>query len=169
MIINITIRNQHITKQLHEVVADSINYLYINAAFLTDDWNDAVKTLLFRNGDKAYAVNQPEADGTYLVPHEVIKAPYFLISVRGDVDDKLITTDTIRIDVKASGLIKGNDPLTPTPDVYSEIITEMRSTKQLVNQRFNDTDILINEKFDELNELIGDVNLILDTINGEVI
>lgn len=168
MIINLNVKGQYIMREHYEVVADSVDYLYLNISF-SSDWAAVTKTIMFKNGDIAVAVNAHQEDGTYKVPFEVIKIPYFIVSVRGDNDSLLITTDTVRIDVKASGLVNGQAPLTPTKDVYSEIMTEMRSTKQLVNQRFNNTDILINEKYDELNELIGDVNLILDTINGEVI
>lgn len=102
-----------------EVVADSRNYLTASFTF-SDEWKDRAKTAVFGyNGEYRHTVL--ENDGC-LVPWEVIRAPYFSVSV---FCGSLLNTNMILVKVSKSGLDGGEIPGTPTPTVWQGYIDEL--------------------------------------------
>ena len=62
-------------------------------------------------------------DGKCTVPWEVIKAPFFTVSVFcGD----LVTANTIRVEVEKSGYCEGKNPGEPTPDIYNQLLNSVK-------------------------------------------
>ena len=120
--INFNIQNQTITRtDSFDVVGDSKNYLKATFNF-SDEWSGAI-TAVFDYGGKAYCVILPE-DNTCFVPWEVIKPPYFTVSIFcGD----LITANTVLVKVDKSGYREGETPTEPTPDVYSQILDSVKT------------------------------------------
>lgn len=102
-----------------KVVADSRNYLRAGFAF-SPDWEGAAKTAVFTGRDKTYHVLLEE--DRCMVPAEVIRAPGFTVSVFGG---DLITANSVKVPVTASGYQEGGPPADPTPDLYSQIVSQL--------------------------------------------
>ena len=118
--LNFSIKNQTITRTDNfNVVGDSYNYLKACFSF-SEEW-DGIKTAVFKYGDNAYCVILPD-DNCCLVPWEVIKPPYFTVSVFGG---DLITANIATVSVEKSGYTEGETPEEPTPDVYSQILQKL--------------------------------------------
>lgn len=114
------IANQQINQVNSQcVVSDSVNYLYAQF-FFSDDWDGFEKTAVFTGSDSAYTALLN--DGGCTVPHEIITAGRFSVSVFGIRGDVRITTDTVYITVQRSGYRDGETPKPPTPTVYEQIL-----------------------------------------------
>lgn len=117
MTLEFNIINQKITSPNNNyyVVADSVNYLKIDFQF-TQDWQDFGKLLTFRNGQQVITIELK--DDSCIVPWEVIKTPSFIFSIIGMKDGIIITTDTMKVIVRASGDKDGCKPKPPTKEFY---------------------------------------------------
>ena len=104
-IIKMSIRNQRLWRYSSGVVAEgSYGYLKMEFNFKTDDWNAASnKTAIFSYKGKNYEAKLDENNQCY-VRKEVIKEPYFAVSLYGDG----ITTNTVKIPVEHSNEIDDN-------------------------------------------------------------
>ena len=111
---------------LKKVVADSVKYLTCKFTF-SEDWNGITKSATFFPVE-GEPFTQTLVDDWCEVPHEVIKAPLFKVSVFGG---ELITTNIIIINVVASGYVKGQTPKPPTPDVYAQILEKVTQTEEI--------------------------------------
>lgn len=107
-------------------VADSVKYLTAKFTF-SEDWNGVIKSATFFPVNGEPFTQTLEGDGC-VVPHEVIKAPLFKVSVFGG---ELITTNKVIISVIESGYAKGQTPKPPTPDVYSQILEKVTHTEEI--------------------------------------
>lgn len=121
MTLEYKIINQKITSSSNNyyVVADSVNYLKIDFNF-THDWQDVSKLITFRNGQNVYTIPLDENDSC-IVPWEVIKTPSFIFSIVGSKDGMVITTDVMKVIVRASGDQDGCDPKAPTKQFWEEL------------------------------------------------
>ena len=121
MTLEYSIINQKITSSSNNyyVVADSVNYLKIDFQF-THDWQGVAKLITFRNGQSVFTIPLDENDSC-VVPWEVIKTPSFIFSLVGSKDGMVITTDTMKIVVRASGDQDGCDPKAPTKQFWEEL------------------------------------------------
>ena len=115
------VKNQIIERtDSFKAVADSRNYLCAKFNF-SEEWESPV-TAIFGYGNEYYSVIF--TDNTCTVPWEVIKAPFFTVSlVCGD----RITANRIKVDVEKSGFLEGESPKEPTPDVYNQIIESVKA------------------------------------------
>lgn len=120
MTLEFNIINQKITSPNNNyyVVADSVNYLKIDFNF-TQDWQDFGKLVTFRNGQQVITIQLK--DDSCIVPWEVIKTPSFIFSIVGSKDGIVITTDTMKVIVRASGDKDGCDPKEPTKQFWEEL------------------------------------------------
>lgn len=111
------VKNQIIKRiDSFQVVADSQNYL--NAEFeFTEEWEKPI-TAIFHFFTSNYEVVLDD-NNSCLVPWEVIKAPYFSVSV---VCGDRITANVEKVEVERSGYIEGETPKAPSPDLYNQII-----------------------------------------------
>ena len=126
--LNFDVKNQIIYyAEQNQTVADSINYLRCRFTF-TDDWDcGSKKYCLFmpggviknpQNGNKPVSVPLVlENDGGYYctVPFEVIKPPFFKLSVYCEGDEVLITSTTQKIFVRPSGYSDSSQEAEPIP------------------------------------------------------
>lgn len=120
------VKNQIITRTDDFcVVADSKNYLTAEFEF-SEEWNKNI-IAIFGYKDNFFHVEVKENQVT--VPWEVIKSPYFSVSLFcGD----LITANEIRVKVIGSGLKNGEFPSLPTPTVFQQIFdTEKELTSEI--------------------------------------
>ncbi len=129
-----TVKNQTMNRtDKFKVVADSRNYLTANFIF-SDEWTSPV-TAVFKYDESYY--NVLLEGNSCIVPWEVIKAPFFTVSVfSGD----RITTNVIQVSVEKSGYVIGESPKDPTPDVYSKIIALNEETKKIAQSVRDDAD-----------------------------
>lgn len=98
-------------------VADSKNYLYADFEF-SEEWQGEVVAVFGGADGKFYDIIVEE--NRCLVPWEVIKAPFFTVSVFcGD----LLTSNIARVDVEKSGYAEGQPRQEPTPDIYNQILS----------------------------------------------
>ena len=103
------------------VVADSRNYLTADF-MLSDEWDDKKVYASFSHMDIDIAKEAEIKDGQCLVPWEVIKPPFFSVSLFcGD----LITSNVVSVQVEASGLRDGEPAGTPTPTVWAQYVAEI--------------------------------------------
>lgn len=123
MKVQFTVTNQHIeVKTSAKIVADSRNYLEAVFFFVSPEWENIAKTIVFSTKLGTYNVI---LDGdTCMVPPECIIAGEMEVSVFGG--DR-ITTDVAKVRVFPSGYRKGETPPTPTPDVYAQILDRLKT------------------------------------------
>lgn len=108
----------------YKIVSGLKNFLTCEFRF-SDEWDGLTKTALFIAPDgTAYKVLL--VDDMCVVPHEVIRAPSFGISVyAGD----LLTASLYLMAVRESGYTQGVDPSQPTPDIYNQMIIAFDAAK----------------------------------------
>ena len=137
-------------------IADSIMFEKIRFNF-PDAWNGYDKTAVFRNGETKISVVL-NSDSTLCtrenecyVPFEVIKAPYFTVSVFGVSGESRATTPQVRINVFESGYGEGDVPSEPTPTQYEQLISLANATKQIAQSVRDDADngLFVGEKGDK--------------------
>ncbi len=115
------IKNQIIERTDHfKVVADSRNYLTAHFSF-SEEWEGDI-VAIFGNGTQFY--NVILSDNACTVPWEVIKAPFFTVSV---VCGDRITANSVRVSVEKSGYKEGETPKPPTPDIYNQILSNTKT------------------------------------------
>lgn len=108
------------------VVGNSQNYLKAHFVF-SEDWEGFTRTVVFTGRDgKSYSTMLDDSN-TCVVPWEVLTRDRFYIAVRGDMGGDLLTTNQVTILVTASGIISGQTPEAPTPDVYTEILNRLNA------------------------------------------
>lgn len=109
-------------------IADSVLFEKINFTF-PESWSGYSKTAVFRNDENTISVvlngdsSLCTGENECYVPYEVIKAPYFTVSVFGILGDSRATTPQVKITVKESGYGDGDLPKDPTPGEYEQIIS----------------------------------------------
>ncbi len=126
-------------------ISDSVRYETVKFDF-PKSWDGYTKTAVFRNGDIILSVilNSDSdlcvgADECY-IPHEVIKAPEFTVSVFGVSGDSRVTASQAAIRVIQSGYGEGGEPSDPTPSEYEQLITLANETKEIAQSVRTDAD-----------------------------
>ena len=109
-------------------VSDSVKFETIRFSFPCD-WECLEKTAVFKNDDTAVSIVL-NSDNEYCVsenecyiPFEVLNPPEFTVSVFGIKDGMRATTARGKVQVIESGYEQGDQPLSPTPDEYSQILS----------------------------------------------
>ncbi len=134
--INVDILNNGQINTYGTTVSDSARTEKIHFNF-PESWKEYVKKAVFTNGEITVNVllNADETMCTgkdeCFVPHEVIKAPQFTVSVFGVLGDSRATSAEAIIKVTESGYTKGDFPETPTPLEYEQLINLANETKQI--------------------------------------
>lgn len=119
-----------------QVMADSENYLECSFQF-SSDWDDTVAVATFGHSKVADPISVRIVDGKCLVPHEVIKTYGFQLSVYGTVEEDggemcHIPTNTVTVEVEASGASSDLPPATPTKSMYDTIMSEISTGEKEV-------------------------------------
>ena len=101
--INFDVQNQSIYYiEKNKVVSDSSQYLYAQFKF-SDDWFNPKYALFYANDQsEPMQIQLDENDGCY-VPPDIIKPPFFYVSVYCSDGAKQITTEKQKVKVQASG------------------------------------------------------------------
>lgn len=128
------ISNQHINRvDDFEPVSDSVGYLKASFEFLTEDWNDTTKTVIFRTSSGSYPIildesNICEVDSRALVKgsDSFVLVGVSVFGVRGK-DYRITTTEKI-IKVMSSGYGESGEMPEPPEDVYAQIIDLFKQT-----------------------------------------
>ena len=126
-------------------VADSVLFEKIHFNFPAE-WDGFAKTAVFTNGETKISVVLNEngklctGENECCIPHEVIKAPAFTVSVFGVSGDKRATTQIAQVSVKPSGYGEGATPAEPTPTEYEQLVTIANSAEQLAQSVRSDAD-----------------------------
>jgi hypothetical protein len=137
--------NQKIRLDAEIVAANSVNFLEIKF-ILDNSWNGTVKTAVFENEGFKTAVIMEEGnplylgDNTCLVPFEVIKPPFFSVSINGIGNEKVITTIPSKIKVYESGDLEADTPGEYTPSQYEQLVLILGETKQIAFSVRQDAD-----------------------------
>ncbi len=139
--------NQKIRLDAETVAANSVNFLEIKF-ILDNSWNGTVKTAIFENSETGSKVAVILEEGnelylgnnTCLVPFEVIKPPFFTVSINGIADEKVITTVPTKIKVYESGELSGDTPEEYTPSQYEQLVSIYEETKEIAQSVRNDAD-----------------------------
>ncbi len=115
------------------VVADSRNYLKAEFSF-SEEWTSPI-TAVFGYDNKFVSVLLEK--GRCTVPWEVIKAPFFTVSVFcGD----RITANTVKVDVEGSGYKEGETAREPSPDIYTQLIALCGEARDIAKSVRDDAD-----------------------------
>lgn len=126
-------------------VADSVLFEKIHFNFPAE-WDGFAKTAVFTNGETKISVVLNEngklctGENECCIPHEVIKAPAFTVSVFGVSGDKRATTQIAQVSVKPSGYGEGATPAEPTPTEYEQLAAIADSAEQLAQSVRTDAD-----------------------------
>lgn len=126
-------------------VADSVLFEKIHFNFPAE-WDGFAKTAVFTNGETKISVVLNEngklctGENECCIPHEVIKAPAFTVSVFGVSGDKRATTQIAQVSVKPSGYGEGATPAEPTPTEYEQLVAIANSAEQLAHSVRSDAD-----------------------------
>ena len=120
---------------------ETVKFLFPNS------WEKYSKTAVFSaenvppinillNAENALCVSEDEC----YIPFEVLKGDSFELSLFGERDNSLATTTRVKVDVLESGYALGDEPQTPTPDQYSQILNIMNTTKSVAQSVRDDAD-----------------------------
>lgn len=127
-------------------VSDSVKFETVSFNF-PKSWSGFKKTAVFISKDKeAFNVVLDEGNPLCLnetecfIPHEVLKAPSFELSVFGVKDDKIATATPAYVKVLKSGFVEGGEPTEPTPDEYQQLIKLAEDTRQIAQSVRDDAD-----------------------------
>lgn len=129
----------------NNTIADSVMFEKIKFHF-PDNWNGYAKTAVFRNGKNIISVVLNEdntlctGENECYLPYEVIKAPYFTVSVFGASGNSRATTPQVRINVLESGYGEGDVPSEPTPTQYEQLVGLANATKEIAQSVRDDAD-----------------------------
>lgn len=110
------------------LVRDSKNYIQLDFKFMTKDWAECKKTAIFNGKYKEELTSD-----AVIVPASCLTESKFTVSVFGEVNDMLITTNELTIEQGASGYVGNAQPL---PDAQIEEL------KKQVAELQNENDVL---------------------------
>ena len=143
--INVDIENNGQVVVYGTTITDSARSEKIHFNF-PESWNGYVNKALFKNGEKSVGVFL-NADKTIctgedecFIPHEVIKAPKFTVSVFGVLGDSRVTSAEAVIKVTESGYTKGDFPTNPSPTEYEQLLNIAAETKKIAQSVRTDAD-----------------------------
>lgn len=129
-----------------DTVSDSVKFETVKFSF-PDNWNGYKKTVVFSDDTgKTLSVILTESnelcisDDECYVPHEMLKAPCFHISVFGVLGDSVATTVKATVNVEESGYAQGDEPAEPTPTEYQQLINLSEQTKAIAESVRTDAD-----------------------------
>ena len=131
MIFEFNVNEQTLTRtDTSKAVTDSVGYLKAKFTFNSTDWDNTIKSAIFRGNGLSYTVLLDDS-GECTIPYETLirGAKDFInlsISVFGVNGDYRITTNSKTIRLDPSGYTPGETPADPPPDVYAEILNHLK-------------------------------------------
>lgn len=103
----------------------SVNYLMAKFLFETCEWEDTVKTALFKNKNCKEPIEMMLQDDVCLVPWEILQTGGKCeVSVNGYLNGKKITTDIETFFLRGT-ISGGSASREPTPSVFEQLLEKM--------------------------------------------
>ena len=143
--INVDVLENGTISVFEKTVSDSVKFEKIRFTF-PESWDGFSKTVVFKNEEtvvevllntnSAYCTGEDEC----LVPFEVIKPPFFTVSVFGLEGDRVATTVRGEIEVLESGYEQGDSPEEPTQSIYAQILDETQKAVRTAQSVRDDAD-----------------------------
>lgn len=139
------IRNQEISRIDNFSPAEkSVEYLVAKFNFKTEDWNEAIKRVVFRNVKSKVEKDTMIEDDSCVVPWEVLVGSGDIeVSVHGVIGTEEITTDVAVFNLNRT-LQGGSVTQEPSPTVYAQMVEMVKDAKDLAQSVRDDAD---NGKF----------------------
>lgn len=143
--IYVKINDNGIIENFETTVSDSIKYETVKFQFPLK-WKEYTKTVVFRNNNSILnVVLDTENDlciseNECYIPYEVLKPPFFTVSVFGVLGDSRVTSTKAEIKVIESGYAEGDIPTTPTPTEYEQLLNLANATSIIAQSVRNDAD-----------------------------
>ncbi len=128
-----------------QAVADGINFERMHFKF-PKSWEGYVKTAVFSYNNAVYSVVLQQgnplciSENECFIPHEVLKANWFEVSVFGTLGDSRATTQTAIVEVIKSGYAQGQAPSEPTLSEYEQLVNLATETKLIAQSVRDDAD-----------------------------
>lgn len=143
--IYVKINDNGIIENFETTVSDSIKYETVKFQFPLK-WKEYSKTVVFRNNNSILnVVLDTENDlciseNECYIPYEVLKPPFFTVSVFGVLGDSRVTSTKAEIKVIESGYAEGDKPSAPTPTEYEQLLNLANATSIIAQSVRDDAD-----------------------------
>lgn len=132
-LVKLKVTGQHLDKiGNYKLIRDSKNYIKLDFSFLTKDWNNCIKTVVFKTADGKTG-SKIMTDNVVKVPVACSASESFTVSVFGvnHETDKRITTNPIEIVLGASGYAEAGEFNKPLPSVYEQILDTCKNAVEV--------------------------------------
>ncbi len=127
-------------------ISDSVKFETVKFTFPVE-WNGFEKTAVFSDGNDVQlnvVLNSQNplcvGEDECYIPHEVLKQPYFYVSVFGFDGERVATTTKEKVAVLESGYALGDQPDEPTMSEYQQIINLSTQAVNIAQSVRNDAD-----------------------------
>ena len=150
--IKISLCGQNVLGEYSPAASDSVDYLEVHFSF-SPDWYDLAKTAQFTRNGVTY--NVPVERDKCLLPNEIgegrVDISVFGYEVGGT---KRITSLPFSMMIRKSGFVAdGNDPIPPTPDIYSQLLSKISQAVDSIPENLsefeNDAGFVTKEELPE--------------------
>lgn len=116
------------------ITEGSVDFVSLCFTF-SPEWTDYEKVVQFKQDDLLLnaALN---SEGKVYLPHEIHRGTVYLsvFGYKAGHEDRA-TSEPIALDIKESLICEGGDtPIPPTPDLYSQLLAEIRDTSTKLDQ-----------------------------------
>ncbi|MBO5957532.1 MAG: hypothetical protein J6Q39_08255 [Bacteroidales bacterium] len=132
-LVKLKVTGQHLDKiGNYKLIRDSKNYIKLDFSFLTKDWNNCIKTVVFKTSDGKTG-SKILTDNSVKVPSACAASESFTVSVFGvnHEADKRITTNPVEIILGASGYAEAGEFTKPLPSVYEQILKRLEEMGEI--------------------------------------
>lgn len=132
-LVKLKVTGQHLDKiGNYKLIRDSKNYIKLDFSFLTKDWNNTIKTVVFKTSDGKTG-SKILTDNSVKVPAVCAASESFTVSVFGvnHEADKRITTNPVEIILGASGYAEAGEFNKPLPSVYEQILEKLENIGEI--------------------------------------
>lgn len=122
-------------------VAKSRNYLLAHFDFTTEEWQNTLRTVIFRVEGRRYTMILNDQDECE-VPWEVLQngGSYVYVSCFAN-GESLITANEVSIFVGATGYTDESEPSRdPTPGVYAQILDKLEDMQEAIDSKTTSMD-----------------------------
>lgn len=137
-------------------VEGTINALKVSFQFVTSDWNDTTKTVVFVRGratpstinEEPVCIILDESNECNVPPEILAKEGIFSVGVFGTRDDYRIVSNWICYKIDNGCYADGNIPIDPSSTIYEQIIAMINNKSEIGHN--HDERYYTKEKSDEL-------------------
>ena len=155
------------------LVRDSRNYISITINFLSEEWENLQKYVIFKTKTKNYNIPLGLGDTfTFTPPNIIMMGDFFRIGVYGSYYDyneeteTLIPTDECIIILKESAYTTDISPIDDVPeDIFNKVMSELENKVDKVDGKGLSTEDYTTEEKEKLASLDVDAELSSTSIN----